>query len=351
MQSAGKPGYHVGMQRDATAEAGDAAVVRYPRAAALREWLRPPRELKTTSLGKIMIVFTILIGVAAINTGNNLLYLILGGLFGLIAASGVLSERVLRGVTAVIEPPPVLVAGRPASVSVRLSVDARAPAFLLDLALQDEARRRWGRGPLREIGAGDTRRVAVTWQPERRGGIRVAAVSISTRFPFQMYEKTRVITAPATLWVAPAPTAVSLPPQRAGSQASARRLPRRGGEDEFKGLRERVPTDPPSRIHWRRSATVGRHLTKEFTAEIDVGFRLELRAGNDDVEFEAALAEAAGWLEAAVRAERSLDLVIGADVQALSGPEGWLRGMLTLARLRRSETPPGVPALHVERRA
>lgn len=349
MQSTGNHGYHVGMERDKSADPAVAAP-RPTRRERLREWLRPPRELRTTSLGKIVIAFTILIGVAAINTGNNLLYLILGGLFGLIAASGVLSERVLRGLTATVEPPPVLVAGRPASVSVRLAVDGRAPAFLLDLALQTTDRRRWGRGRLREIGAGEARRVPVAWQPDHRGPVRVAAVAVATRFPFQMYEKTRVLTSAATLWVAPAPVAVTLPPQRAGSQAAARRLPRRGGEDEFKGLRERVPTDASSRIHWRRSATVGRHLTKEFTAEIDAGFRLELRAGAHDAEFEAALAEVAGWLEAAVRAERSLGLVIGADLQSLAGSDGWLRGMQLLARLRRTDVPAGTPALCVEAR-
>lgn len=317
-------------------------------AADLRERLRPPRELRTTSLGKILIAFTILIGVAAINTGNNLLYLILGGLFGLIAASGVLSERVLRGVEARVEAPTVLVAGRPATVPVRLEVDRRGPAFLLDLALQDDRRRKFGRGHVREMAPGDARRAMVVWTPDRRGAWPVAAVRLSTRFPFQMYEKTRVVDGPATLWVAPRPAPVVLPPQRSGGEATARRLPRRGGEDEFKGLRERVNTDAPSRIHWRRSATVGRHLTKEFVAEIDAGFRIELRAGHDEAAFETALSEAAGWIEAAVRAERALTLVVGGEALTLQGADGLSRGLLRLARIERGEVLAGEPALRIE---
>ena len=42
---------------------------------------------------------TIMVGVGAINTGNNLLYLLLGMMLGLIIVSGILSERVLRKVT------------------------------------------------------------------------------------------------------------------------------------------------------------------------------------------------------------------------------------------------------------
>ena len=42
---------------------------------------------------------SIMIGVGAINTGNNLLYLLLGMMLGLIIVSGILSERVLKKVT------------------------------------------------------------------------------------------------------------------------------------------------------------------------------------------------------------------------------------------------------------
>ena len=60
-------------------------------------WL--PRRIKTTREGKFLIAFTIGLGFAAINTGNNLLYLVLGMLLSLIVVSGILSELTLRDVT------------------------------------------------------------------------------------------------------------------------------------------------------------------------------------------------------------------------------------------------------------
>ena len=43
----------------------------------LRRRFRPPRRLSFTREGKIIVVLSVGVGFAAINTGNNLLYLLL----------------------------------------------------------------------------------------------------------------------------------------------------------------------------------------------------------------------------------------------------------------------------------
>ncbi len=47
-------------------------------------------------MGRVYLVLTVGIGVGALNTGNNLLYLVLGFMLALIVLSGVLSERVVK---------------------------------------------------------------------------------------------------------------------------------------------------------------------------------------------------------------------------------------------------------------
>ena len=64
--------------------------------AQLREWFRPPRRLKFTRAGGLFTFGVIALGFATLNTGNNLLYLLLGALLGLIVVSGWLSEQALR---------------------------------------------------------------------------------------------------------------------------------------------------------------------------------------------------------------------------------------------------------------
>ena len=43
-----------------------------------RRFWRPPRTLKTTRVGRTYLVLTLGVGFGALNTGNNLLYLLLG---------------------------------------------------------------------------------------------------------------------------------------------------------------------------------------------------------------------------------------------------------------------------------
>ncbi|MEQ9319041.1 MAG: hypothetical protein RIF41_07760, partial [Polyangiaceae bacterium] len=61
-----------------------------------RSW---PRKLKFTREGKYFLGITLGVGFAAINTGNNLLYLLLGMMLSLIIVSGVMSELSLRTLT------------------------------------------------------------------------------------------------------------------------------------------------------------------------------------------------------------------------------------------------------------
>src|SRR5262245_40505715 len=49
-----------------------------------RRWIKPPRRLKFTREGKFFVGITMGVGFAAINTANNLLYLLLGMLLALI---------------------------------------------------------------------------------------------------------------------------------------------------------------------------------------------------------------------------------------------------------------------------
>ena len=77
------------------------------RALARRGWgaalrflrrFRIPVRLRITRGGALFVGGAVAIGLAAINTGSNLLYLLVGAMIGFIAVSGWLSERVIWGV-------------------------------------------------------------------------------------------------------------------------------------------------------------------------------------------------------------------------------------------------------------
>ncbi|HEX4385918.1 MAG TPA: hypothetical protein VH083_23335, partial [Myxococcales bacterium] len=72
------------------------------------------RRLVFTRAGRWYTALTVGIGLAAINTGNNLLFLVLGLLLASIIVSGILSEQSLKGVKLERRLPPSATAGEPA---------------------------------------------------------------------------------------------------------------------------------------------------------------------------------------------------------------------------------------------
>ncbi|HEY5647938.1 MAG TPA: DUF58 domain-containing protein, partial [Nitrospiria bacterium] len=63
-------------------------------------------------------MLTLAVGIAAINTGNNLLYLIVGMMLSLIIVSGVLSEQSLKNIKFLWKFPSRIFARKPAEVEL-----------------------------------------------------------------------------------------------------------------------------------------------------------------------------------------------------------------------------------------
>jgi uncharacterized protein (DUF58 family) len=232
--------------------------------ARARRW---PRQLSPHREGIWLILMVLGMGVAAINTGHNLLYLILGFLLSIILVSGFLSEYVLSRADLEIEPPEGLHAGdlgrATATVhnrgkkgriySVRASPlldpdDAEcAPAYAAEILPGAAALR-----PLRILF-------------KRRGIFRVEHARLQTDFPFTLFTKGRVIPLRATFRIWPRLHPVRVSPPSASRQEQSATNARIGatGEDFF-GVREYRPGDPTHRIHWRLTARAGRPLVREL---------------------------------------------------------------------------------------
>ncbi len=95
-------------------------------------WLKPPRTLAINPLGWYFIAFVFAVGLAAVNTGNNLLYLILGGMLSFIVASGILSNINLKRLVVKRHLPEHLFARTPTLVRVEIENNKRKiPSFIL----------------------------------------------------------------------------------------------------------------------------------------------------------------------------------------------------------------------------
>src|SRR5260370_8569195 len=92
-----------------------------PLRAALWRLFHPRRTIKPTRDGWWCLFVAVGLGVAAINTGNNLLYLLVSALLALIVVSGILSEQAMRGLSLTGVTPEELYAGRAALLGATLA--------------------------------------------------------------------------------------------------------------------------------------------------------------------------------------------------------------------------------------
>ena len=75
--------------------------------------VREAMDYDVTRAGLIYILISVVIGIAAINTGNNLLYVVVSALLSAILVSGIASALVLRSLTLDVHLPEHVFAGRP----------------------------------------------------------------------------------------------------------------------------------------------------------------------------------------------------------------------------------------------
>ncbi len=95
-------------------------------------WLGYKMEYRITLEGWIYIGGIILVALAALNTGNNLLFLILASLIALVLMSGILSSITLSGVAMRLVLPEHIFAGQPVRAMVELENEKLTlPSFSL----------------------------------------------------------------------------------------------------------------------------------------------------------------------------------------------------------------------------
>jgi uncharacterized protein (DUF58 family) len=276
----------------------------------LTRW-QPRRTIRPTREGWWCLAVTVGLGLTAMNTGNNLLYLLESMILALIIVSGVLSEQSLRGLRVAAVLPETIFAGAPSTVGARLvNTKRRRPSFSIGLDRAGSGERL---AYVARLGAGEER--LLTWEETfpRRGRHRVSGVRLTTRFPFGLFVKASRVTGADEVIVYPrrVPAPSSLLRQAPGTGSAP--AGRRGRGHDVHDLRGYRSGDDPRLIHWRVSARTGSLTVREMEAESAQDACLVLRGdGAADAErLETALAEAA--------AVASVLLARGARV-ALLGP-------------------------------
>jgi uncharacterized protein (DUF58 family) len=308
---------------------------------------RPPRRLRLLRPGAFLLVGIFGLGLATLNTGNNLLYLLLGALLGLIVLSGVLSEEALRPLRVTRRSPRRATAGAPARIEYVIShAGSRTPAFALHVG-----ERGWPAAYVGVVEPGAQTSVRHQRTFERRGIIELTTVRLSTAYPFGLFMKSREFDSADRLVVWPR-TDRPVPESQPGSAPLARPTAtvapsRVVGRAAYRGLRGYRQGDDPRDVHWRSTARAGELIVREFEGESsdDQWICLDIRGFDGGAAEESAIEIAAALAARAARAGRRFAFLAGnVRVAFGTGSPQLARVLDALAAVRfNAEAMPPVP--------
>jgi len=280
-------------------------------ALSWRRLFRPRRTIRPTRDGWWLLFAAVGLGVAAINTGNNLLYLLCSLLLALVVVSGILSEQTMRGLRVEKLVPDDLFAGRPAAVGVSITNAKRwLPSYSVVLEVLDPASP--GSYHLPRLPAGARR--LVTWQcaMPARGLHRLPGVRLVTRFPFGLFSKVSRALLDGEVVVFPAVRPLAAGRLwDTGASSGAVTTRRRGHGHELHRLREYRPGDDQRLIDWRSTARVQVLTVRELESEtaLDTRIRLLGRGQADPERLERAISDAASLAVHLLRAGAAVEVV------------------------------------------
>jgi uncharacterized protein (DUF58 family) len=313
--------------------------------SALAEISRIDFPIEATKGGLIFVVMVVVVGFAAWNTGNNLLFMVLSLLISTMFVSWAAARAMLRDLTVSARFPDHIFAGEKTDVLVTLRNNKR---LLPSFSVMVEAR-----GP-RRIHGDDAKRddpkfrnrplAYFVYVPNRasaeqsveqlfpkRGRLLVNGFELSTRFPFGFFRHRRRLRArDVDIVVYPKPEPVAdelhLLPLFGGRLESSRRG---AGHDLF-SLRDYHQHDDLRHINWKATARTQRLTVREFTAEderrITIAFDTRLTPDIDEenfrIRFERGVTQSASLVKHFIDERAEVRLLLDAESGRFgSGPE------------------------------
>lgn len=276
----------------------------------------PGFRLRLTRWGIVFLVACVILGLAAVNTGNNALMALLGLALGSYVVSGTWSRQVLGAVEATVELPTEVYAGRPAVVGIELAnTSGIVPAYGLVVRDADD------RTVIRELAlaTGDRRRHSVEVEFPRRGWHQLGPWRLEVMLPLGFFLKSKILVADRQVLVYPRLLPSSAAPvRRGGGRRSPDALESRGREGEVTQLRDYREGDEVRAMHWKQTArqqhmvVVERQRASEKPVFFVVDPRLEDPRDPQQMErFERLVSEVATGVVQRLREGVRVGLVVG----------------------------------------
>ena len=310
--------------------------------------LRRRRRIRPTREGWVFLGAALAVALAALNTGNNLLYLVFATQLSMIALSGVLSELSVQQLRLRRRLGSRLFAEVTSSGTWTVqNPRKRLPSLAITVSEtpgRDASLKSRGATQVPVLPPQGQSELRGEWVFAVRGIHKLDAVRVATTWPFGIFEKYYEVAAPLEVLVHPRPAwdapAVAAP-RGSDDEGTASR---RGGDGTSMGLKDHREGDDPRRVHWRTSARRGRLVSVERAEHHGGEVRIDVAVPTASVlkervaEFEASLSQATAQVLQAERGAREVLLSLpGRPLMRTGGSDyGPVLTALALAELPES---------------
>lgn len=243
--------------------------MRLERIREFFRWFYRYRSLRLTPEGVRYLLLTLAVGMAALNTGNNLLYLLLAMLLSLIVMSGILSEQCLRHLVIRRVIPGAIFANSPATMTLSVTNrQRRFPSFSLRVLDVIEGKVVDRGIHILHLPAGASVSQSYPVLFTRRGRHRIEGIKLQTRFPFGLFVKGANLFLGSDVVVYPELRPL---PERLVHDLAVlghdQAVSKRGPGSGLYNLREYQHGDDSRTIHWKTTARQSRLIVRETETE------------------------------------------------------------------------------------
>ena len=216
------------------------------------------KVIRISKSGWIFILIVIFLGVAGINTGNNMVYLITSFLLGIMGVSGFFGKLNISNVDIDIKFLEDIFAGKESVAKITIKNRKRFPSFLINLRSDY----------FNELflfvkkNQNVTKFIKILFP--KRGYNKIGTITIASNFPFGFFERFRYINYEKKFLAYPIP--IDLKIERFLIDEGEKEVLnfKKGEGEELLNIRDYIYGDDKRKIHWKLSIKHNNLMIKEF---------------------------------------------------------------------------------------
>jgi uncharacterized protein (DUF58 family) len=260
---------------------------------------------RPTKEGITFLALSIFVGVAALNTGNNLLYLIFGMMLSFIAISGFMSMINLSRIDVQYVTPQNIFALTPISFKFFITNKKNLlPSYSITVEVEKE------KGFIPYLPAKAAKKANIRCFFKHRGWNENPDIYISTSFPFGFFRK-RVLTKTVKedVLVFPKIEKIDIEKSLFNQRSDERQSVKSGLGSDIRSIRTYQYGDNPKLIHWKSSAKIGELMIKELHDDESKSAVIEFNPSDDKTKLEIQISRAASLLLEFLKHEYEVEFI------------------------------------------